>query len=167
MKTATRFVLLAAAGLLMTAAPSFAQTTLATQNLSVQATLGSRARLDLGTSTLTFPDADPATVTTLTAPALSVQARARVAQATQLQVTVLAGGDFAGAASTIPASDISWTATGTGFAAGALNTTTAQTLASFTGPGNHTGAQTYEMPNSWAYAPDSYSMTVTYTLAIP
>jgi hypothetical protein len=166
MKTATRFVLLATAALLVST-PLLAQTTLASQNLTVQATLGSRARLDLGTSTLTFPDADPATVATLTAPALSVQARARVAPATQLQITVLAAGDFAGATATIPASDISWTATGTGFAAGGLNTLTAQNLANFTGPGNHTGTQTYQMPNSWAYAPDSYAMTVTYTLAIP
>ena len=164
MKTATRFALLTAAGLFVTATPLLAQTSLATQNLTVQATLASRARLDLSTATLTFPDGDPATVPNLVAPGLGIQARARVAPATNLQITVLAAGDFVGASATIPASDITWTVAGAGFAAGTLNTATAQTLATFVGPGNHTGTQTYSLTNNWAYAPDSYSMTVTYTL---
>jgi hypothetical protein len=167
MKSATRFFLLAAAAVMMAGPSASAQTTLATQNLSVSANLGSRASLTLGSATLTFPDADPATVSTLTAPLLTVGARARVAPGTAVSLTVLAGGDFVGP-STIPASDISWTAAGdASFVGGILNTTTAQSLAAFTGPGAHNGTQTYSMPNDWAYAPGAYAMTVTYTLSIP
>lgn len=166
MKHAIRLTLLTGAAVLLAQSAVWAQ--LANQNLTVQATLAQRASINLSVATLTFPDADPAAQPTLTAPVLTVQARARVAPGTNLALTVLAGGDFTGVGgATIPATDISWTVTGAGYAAGALSTVTPQGLGTFTGPGSHNGTQTYSMPNSWTYAPDTYSMTVTYTLSAP
>jgi hypothetical protein len=66
----------------------------------------------------------------------------------------------------IPIGNLSWTVTGSGFAAGTAATTDVS-VGSWTGPGTRNGTQTYELVNSWAYATGSYTVTLTYTLTAP
>jgi hypothetical protein len=80
---------------------------------------------------------------------------------------VAATGDLsAGGGATIPIGQLTWQATGTGFVAGA-SSLAAQTVGAWTGSGNRTGTQTYELPNSWDYATGTYTTTLNYTLSVP
>jgi hypothetical protein len=62
---------------------------------------------------------------------------------------------------------MTWTATGTGYVAGTMNRTTAQTAGSWTGPGQHPGTFSYFVTNLWSYVIGNYSTTITYTLNSP
>jgi hypothetical protein len=48
-----------------------------------------------------------------------------------------------------------------------MSSTVAQTVASWTGPANQNGTQTYSLPNLWSYAPGVHTVILTYTLATP
>ena len=84
-----------------------------------------------------------------------------------MTVTVLADGDLTSGGDTIGISFLTWTVGGAGFVAGTMSDAVAQSLASFTGPGNRGGTQTYALTNSWDYAIGNYSATITYTLTVP
>jgi hypothetical protein len=84
-----------------------------------------------------------------------------------VSLTILAAGDLLSGASAIPISNVTWTASGAGFVAGTMNSTTAQTVASWTNSGNRTGTQNYFLANSWNYATGNYSTSATYTLTAP
>jgi hypothetical protein len=56
---------------------------------------------------------------------------------------------------------------GTGFVAGTSSATVAQSVGAWTGSGARSGSQTYSLPNSWAYAPGTYTTTLNYTLSVP
>jgi hypothetical protein len=158
----------AAAAILIYSTPALAQTTLATANLTATATVGNQARLTLGGGPVDFPDTDPDLFTTITAAAVTVQARARVAPTTTVNLTVIAGAThFDPATSTIPVGNLSWTVSGAPFQAGTMSSVTQQPLASWSGPAAHTGDQTYTLQNLWSYAPGSYSLLLTYTLSTP
>ena len=166
-KTLSKVGLSSAVVLLMSSS-AYAQTVV-NQNLNVSVTIGSRAQLTLSTANLVIPDADPATVLTLTAPDLTVTVGARTAPAQPVNLTVVAsGGDLAGTAGTIAISNLTWATTGTGFAAnGTSNATVAQNVGTWTGSGLRSGTQTYSLPNDWAYAPGTYATSLTYTLTVP
>jgi hypothetical protein len=68
---------------------------------------------------------------------------------------------------TIGVSNLTWAVTGSGYQAGTSNKTTAQTVGSWTGPGNTLGTQTFSLPNSWTYATGTYTVTLNYTLTAP
>jgi len=140
-----------------------------TQPLNVSVTIASRAQLTLSTANLVIPDADPATVPTLTAPGLTVTVGARTASAQPITLTVVAtGGDLTGTAGTIGIANLTWATTGTGFAGtGVSNATVAQNVGTWTGSGLRAGTQTYSLPNNWAYAPGTYATSLTYTLTVP
>jgi hypothetical protein len=157
---------LSAAVVLLSSSSAFAQAT-ANASLNVTVTVAARARLTLGSAAITFADADPATVPTLTSTALTVDVGARTSPTGNVTLTVLATGPLASGTDSIAISNLTWTATGTGFAAGTSNATTAQSVGAWTGPGARTGSQTYLLPNSWAYAPGSYTTTLNYTLTVP
>jgi hypothetical protein len=165
-KTLLKVGLASAALLLMSSAAS-AQTV--NQPLAVSVTIGSRAQLTLSTANLVIPDRDPATFTTLVAPALTVTVGARTASAQPINLTVVAtGGDLTGTGGTIPIANLTWASTGTGFdALGTSNAATAQSVGQWTGSGLRTGAQTYSLPNDWLYAPGTYATSLTYTLVVP
>jgi hypothetical protein len=158
----------AAAAILMCSTSAFAQTTLQTANLTATATVGNQARLTLGGGPVDFPDTDPDLLATITAADVTVAARARVAPATVVNLTVLAGAThFDPVSQTIPVGNLSWTVSGAPFVPGTMSSATQQGLASWTGPASHNGSQTYTLQNLWSYAPGSYSLTLTYTLATP
>ena len=140
-----------------------AQTITATLNASIN----SVARLSLSSAALTFPDADPDTVPSIQASQgpITVTAKARTSPNGTITLTVRASDELRSGLNTIPASNITWVSSGTGFGNGMLSTTTAQAVATWTGSGVRTGTQTFFFKNLWSYATGTYTLTITYTLS--
>jgi len=155
-------------GLLLMAGGAFAASD--TKPLTVNATVSARATLTMGASSISFADADPdATPSIASNPAsVSVTAKVRTGSASTATLTHLAADDLKSGSDTIPIGNVTWTAAGTGFIAGTMNKTTAQTAASWTGSGSHTdGSFSYFLANSWSYATGTYAASSTYTLTAP
>ena len=147
------------------AVPAEAQT--ATSTFS--ANLGGIAKLSLSLNTLSFPDADPDTVPLVPAAggAITITAKARASLAATVTLTVLAADDLRSGVDTIPASALTWMASGAGFVNGTVSRATPQVVASWTGSGIRTGTQTYRFQNSWSYRTGTYSVSLLYTLVSP
>jgi len=154
-------------GLVLMAGAAFAVT--ATQNLTVNAAVSARATLSIGQTSIHFVDADPDATPSIgaTENPVSVTAKVRTGSASTATLTHLAAGDLVSGSDTIAISNVTWTVTGTGFQAGTMNKTTAQTAASWTGSGNRAGTFSYFLANSWSYATGSYTASSTYTLTAP
>jgi len=73
--------------------------------------------------------------------------------------------DLRSGLSTIPASAITWTSTGSGFVGGTLSAAAAQTVASWIGSGVRTGTQSFIFRNLWSYPTGTYTLTMTFTLS--
>lgn len=145
--------------------PALAQT----QSGTVTATVSTIAKLTVSSTTLTFPDANP-DVAPQVAPAqgaLSITAKARATNGSQIVLTVQASDDLRSGLDVIPASAIAWTATGSGFNAGTLSRIAPVALAQWTGSGVRTGTQTLSFQNLWSYSTGTYSCTLFYTLTGP
>jgi hypothetical protein len=140
-----------------------------TANVTVSATVSATAKLTLGSTTVTFPDADPDTTAIIPANegAISIDAKAKTSSGTPVTLTILAAGDLVSGTDTITINNVTWLASGAGFVTGTMSRITAQSVASWTGSGNRTGTQTYRLANSWAYATGNYSASATYTLTAP
>ncbi len=159
--TIVSLVLLAAAPLL------FANTR--TDTVSVNATVTARAKLTLGSASMSFPDADPDTVPLVPSSlgALTITAKGRTTIGSTVTLVVLASSDLQSGLDTIPAGNLTWTATGAGFVGGTVNKTTAQTVGSWVSSGQWSGTQSYALANSWNYSTGTYTTTLTYTLTAP
>jgi hypothetical protein len=156
---------LSAAALLLMSSSAFAQTT---ATLNVNLTVAARARLTLSTTSITLPDLDPTTNPTLSAPAVDVNVAARTTPTNNWNLTVQATGDLTGTGGTIAIANLTWAGSGSGFnATGTSNSATPQTVGAWTGSGAFTGAQTYSIPNSWAYGVGNYATALNYTLTVP
>lgn len=140
-----------------------------TGSVNVSVTIAAAAKLILGGSTVSFPNADPDIVPRVPASegTLTVTAKARTGSASPVTLTVLAADDLVSGPNTIAVANVSWTATGSGFLDGSLSRAAAQTVGSWIGPGERSGTQTYVLQNSWAYATGTYTVTATYTLTAP
>jgi len=155
---------LAAAALVAIATPANAQ--LATHQINATVNINNLARLDVS-GDVNFPDTDPDLVPIMTAAAVTVSARARVAPSQDLIVTVEAANDFFDPATmTIPVNTLNWTVGAAPFVDGTMSTSPV-TLANWTGPSNQSTSQTYSLPNLWSYAPGVHTVVLTYTLATP
>ena len=141
----------------------------ATAPLTINATVSATAKLTLGTAVINFTDADPDTTASIPATEnpVNVTAKVKTGSASTATLTVLAAGDLTSGGDTIAISNVSWTATGTGFTAGTMSKATAQSAGSWTGSGNRTGTFSYVLANSWSYATGSYTANATYTLTAP
>jgi hypothetical protein len=139
------------------------------KSLTVNATVSARATLSLGQSSITFPDADPDTVSSIPANenAVSVTAKVRTGSSSNATLTHLAADDLKSGSDMIAIGNVTWTASGTGFQGGTMNKSSAQTAGSWTGSGNRSGTFSYFLANSWDYATGSYSASSTYTLTAP
>jgi hypothetical protein len=156
----------AAAAAAFLACASTAQAQLATTSIQATVVVGNQARLTV-TGDITFPDSDPDSVLNIPASApVSVSARARVAPTQGLIVTVHASDTHFDATDTIPVTALTWTAAGANFINGTMSDT-AVNVASWSGPSSQAGTQNYVLANSWSYAPGTYPLTLTYTLATP
>ncbi len=127
------------------------------------------ARLSVSTNSLTFPDADPDLVPQVPAAQgpVMVTAKARAAQGGLVTLTVQASDDLRSGITVLPASLITWTGAGPGFVSGTLNRSSAQTVATWTGSGVHSGTQAYLFENRWTHPTGTYSVTLVYTLSVP
>ncbi|HZT44279.1 MAG TPA: hypothetical protein VFA07_19090 [Chthonomonadaceae bacterium] len=146
-----------------------AQASTATQTATITANVNSTATLTLGVNTVTFPSADPNTVSSIPANenAISITAKARTGKSGAVTLTVLSSGDLSSGTDTIPINNVTWTATGAGYVGGTLSNASAQAVGSWTGPGTHSGGLSYFLANSVFYSTGTYTTTITYTLTAP
>ncbi|OFW07267.1 MAG: hypothetical protein A3H96_17250 [Acidobacteria bacterium RIFCSPLOWO2_02_FULL_67_36] len=147
-------------------APVFAQA-VANGSIGVTVTVSAKAKLTLGAASVTFADADPETVPSLSSGAITIDVKARTTTNGAVTLTVLAGGDLTSGSDTIAITNLTWSVAGSGFVAGANDKTTAQTVGSWTGSGTPSGTHTLALPNNWTYATGSYVATLNYTLTAP
>jgi hypothetical protein len=167
MKKAVWSGAIATAVLLLGSATVSAQQT-ATATIAVTANVNAKAKLTLGTATINFADADPDVTPNFTSAPVTVDVKSRTTAAGNVTLTVLALGDLTNGTDNIGVTNLTWTATGTGFtASGANNKNTAQTLGSWTGSGSPSGTQTLSLPNLWSYNTGVYTVTLSYTLTAP
>jgi hypothetical protein len=142
-----------------------------TKVVSVTAVVGASARLELSRLTIAFPDtpdvdANPSIAAT--GGAITVTAKGKTTGGATISLTVLAGGNLVSGSDTIAISNVTWVGGGAGFeAAGTMNSTVAQSVASWTNSGIRTGTQTFALANSWDYAVGNYTASATYTLTAP
>ena len=157
----------AALTVLAAASPAAAQTT-ATATVNVTVNVSARATLDFhGTNAVTFADADPDTISSISAPAMTIDVKGRTSGGSNVTLTVLSNEDLSSGSDTIGIGNLTWTATGTGFTAGTMDKTTAQAVGTWAGSGTHNGSMTLKLANSWAYSSGAYTATLTYTLTAP
>lgn len=133
--------------------------------------LAARAKLNITPATINFPDADPTLFPSVSAAENPIQAAVRIRKdpsaaltatlVCQMTTPLTSGAD------TIPASAISWTATGSGFNGGTMNSATPQLVGVWTTSGAYLGNLTFRMNNLWTYATGSYSGTILFTLTAP
>src|SRR5690349_17875195 len=116
--------LLSAAALLFLSSPVFAQAASDTATVTVSAAVNAKAKLTLGANTVSFPDADPTATPSIVATALTVDVKARTSSAGSVTLTVLSGGDFVSGSDSIGIANLTWTASGSGMAAGTMSKTT-------------------------------------------
>lgn len=132
--------------------------------------LASSVTLTLTPSTINFPDANPDTTPSIPASQNPVQVRCRVvgSGSWNLILDVRATGNLISGGASIPINMVSWTATGAGYTAGTMSTTSVQ-AGNWTSSGNKTynGTFSYFLQNNWNYATGNYVATVTYTLHSP
>ena len=140
-----------------------------TQTITLSTNIASRAKLTFGLYTMNFPDANPDTVPSNPANVnpLSVTSSTRTGSSQTVTLTCLATGDLISGTNTISISNMTWTATGTGYVSGTMNRTTAQTAGSWTASGQRIGTFSYFLVNSWSYIVGSYSTSIGYTLTAP
>ena len=133
--------------------------------------LASGAQLTLGTNTISFPNADPDTTHVIPASQNSVTVRCRVTGAIGSNVTLSlrANGNLVSGSNSIPISNVTWTATGTGYSSGTMNTTPVSvgSWPNTLGTKNYNGTFSYFLNNSWNYATGTYTASVVYTLTAP
>jgi hypothetical protein len=138
-----------------------------TKNLTVNANVGATAKLTISPSSITFPDTDPDTTPIPANSTVSVSAKARTGSSSNITLTHKAAADLSDGTHTIAINNVSWTASGTNYVGGTMNTTTEQNVGAWTGGGTYDGILTYSMVNSWSYQPGAYTATTTFTLTVP
>ena len=137
--------------------------------VSINAPLASSALLTITPSSINFPNADPDTVPSIPANEnpVTVTASAQTSGNKTVTLSVIANGDLISGSSTISINNVTWTANGSGFLAGAMSKTTSRTAGSWQRSGDRTGTFSFFLNNSWSYATGNYTQTVTYTLTAP
>ena len=151
------------------AAPQGLRAATATGTLSASVTVSAMAKLTLSSAVVTFPNADPDSTPSISAAegAVTITAKGKTSTGATIALTIVAADDLLSGSARIPISNVTWTASGAGFAAGTLSKSAAQTVASWTSSGNRTGTQSFALANSWNYAAGTYTTTAAYTLAAP
>ncbi|MCX8160712.1 MAG: hypothetical protein N3G18_07255 [Candidatus Saccharicenans sp.] len=142
------------------------------KDVTFQVTLAEWYDLYIGTNSVTFTDIAP---TVGAAPGtvqiaanenpVAVRVFAIMAPASSLRLTVTAAGDFH---STVPASTVSWTVSGSGYQAGSLLAGSAVSVGQWTGSifHWHEGQLNFRFLRDYVnQQPGTYSITATYTLS--
>jgi len=140
-----------------------------TRNATLAANFNTIAKLTLSTATVSFPDADPDVIPLIPSIGgpVSIAAKARATPGAQVVLTVQAADDLRSGVSVIPASNITWTATGAGFVGGTLSRTAPVTVGTWSGSGIRTGTQQLYFTNLWSHPTGTYTVSLLYTLTSP
>jgi hypothetical protein len=160
---------LLAAIIAWTAAAPAARAAAQASTATLSASVSTAAKLNLSTASVSFPDADPDLVPqipTVGGPVL-ITAKSRANPGMQVVLTVQAADDLRSGVNVIPASNITWTATGGGFVAGTLNRLAPVTVAVWTGSGVRSGTQQLYLRNLWTHPTGTYTVSLLYTLSSP
>jgi hypothetical protein len=138
------------------------------KNVTMTAVVSATAKLELSSLTVAFPDTpDPDANPLITASGvLTITAKGKTSGGAAITLTVSAS-DLSSPTDTIAISNVTWASTGAGFAPTGTLSNAAQTMASWTNSGSHSGTQTYTLANSWSYAVGNYTGTAVYTLTTP
>ncbi|MGB9835386.1 MAG: hypothetical protein ACPLRX_01445 [Candidatus Saccharicenans sp.] len=158
---------------LLSLSPVLAQVT---KQVTFQVNLLEWYDLSLDKTALTFSDIAPSYVSNPSTRSisanegpLSVTVFAIVIPTAQVRLTVTAQGDLTAGSYTIPASNISWTGTGSGFASsGSLQNGTAVGVGSWSGSVFYyvTGQMNFSFLRDYInQVPGNYSLTATFTLS--
>jgi hypothetical protein len=139
------------------------------EGLSLTYQIPSLAKLTITPSTINFPDADPSLFAQVPASEnpVTIAVKFRKTPNAPAVTLVCTGGPLTSGASSIAAGNIRWTATGTGFTAGQLSSTTPQTVGSWNATDSYTGYLTFQLDNLWSYATGTYGGSILYTLTAP
>lgn len=142
------------------------------RDVTFQVTLLEWYDIYINPTTITFTDVapqisqtPPATQISANENPVNVRAFAILLPSASLQLTATANSDFH---STIPASTVSWTATGSGYMDGQLQTGTAVTVGEWTGSilHWHVGQLNFSFYRDYVnQEPGTYSITATFTLS--
>jgi hypothetical protein len=137
-----------------------------TDTATLNATFSGLARLTFSSSNISFPDADPDFVPSIPAVQgpITITAKARTSPNGAVTLTVQSSDDLRSGVNTIPASHITWTATGPGFTNGTLSAAAPQLVGTWIDSGVRTGTQTFFFKNLWSYPTGIYTLTMTFTL---
>ena len=158
-----------AAVLVWTAAAPAARAAAQTSTATLSANVGTIAKLNLSTATASFPDADPDAVPQVpnTGGPILITAKSRANPGVLVVLTLQAADDLRSGVNIIPASNITWTASGAGFVGGTLSKVTPVTVATWTGSGIRTGSQQLYFRNLWTHPTGTYTVSLLYTLSAP
>lgn len=136
----------------------------------INANVAALAKLTIPAA-ITFASADPDVTPSIPATEnpVAVRTQVRTGSASAVSLTVLSAGDLTNGtvAEDIGIGAVTWTAAGNGFVAGTMDKTTAQSAGAWTGSGDRSSTFSYNLANSWSYAPGSYTATVNYVLSAP
>jgi hypothetical protein len=129
-------------------------------------------RLDLTVTpaTIVIPTADPDVVPVVSGNPAIIAYRVRGNGNDPWLITVLASGDLTSGPSTIPISQVSWTAApAPPFRNGTLSSSIAQVVASGSGNANplRLGFIIFRLTNSWTYDAGIYTQSLVFTLSAP
>ncbi len=135
--------------------------------VAVEAPLASSASLTLGVSAIVFPDSDPDTTPSISATQnpVSVTANAQTNPGSTVNLNVRAP-NLSSGTNTIAITNVTWTATGSGFRSGTMGTTN-RLAGRWVGSGTRIGTFSYFFANNWTYRTGNYTSTATYTLTAP
>jgi len=128
-----------------------------------------RLTLTVSQSNIAFVADDPDSTPTIASAPIVVTVRVQQSPG-PWHLSVQANGDLLSGASSIDATQVTWTASpAPPFQNGTLNKVVGQTMASGTGNVNPavSGSVVFRLANSWTYSAGFYSQTVVFTLSAP
>lgn len=140
-----------------------------THPVTATATIGTLAKLAVSPATLSFPDANPDAmpqIASATGP-ITITAKARANPGATITLTLLASDDLRSGIDTIPATALTWTASGPGFVGGTVSRSDSQTVGTWVNSGVRTGTQAFTLANSWSHTTGTYTVRLVYTLTAP
>jgi hypothetical protein len=140
-----------------------------TRTFTLSLLLSGRAKLEMGLTAMSFPDADPDTVSSIPSNVnpMPVMSSTRTSSNLTTQLSCLAAGDLVSGSDSIPIQKITWQAAGSGYVPGTMSKGSGQTSGNWMGSGRRSGTFSYFLANSWSYPVGQYSTTLTYTLTAP
>lgn len=120
--------------------------------------------LTLGGNTLRFPSANPDTTPQVPALENPMPISISYIGLGLWNVTVLTTGNLVSGSDQIPINRVHWTATGTGFSSGTLNSLIPQLIGAGAVTGTKNGTLNFFLDNSWSYPVGTYSQLMTITV---